>query len=801
MTDPLEIENLHVRFRTCSETVHAVSGASFEIAPGEVVGLVGESGCGKSATARSIVRLESPGEITDGSIRYGDRELTTADDRTLRRLRGRELAMVFQDPSTTLNPVYPVGEQIAEALRVHRDPDRQPFLRELALGTSSRLRSTELRSDVLELMETVGIPRPSERIDAYPHQFSGGMRQRAMLAIALARRPSVLIADEPTTALDATTQAAVLERLAELNETREMGMLVISHDFDVVSALCDRVVVMYDGVVVERGPVDELRSNPAHPYTKALLECLPSRADPGSRLPTIEGVPSDGTAPSAGCAFADRCPFAVDDCRERDPPVVSVGPDRTVRCGVPEARDASLEATDARRTVGETETGGSTESNASDASNAPHEPNAPDESDTPAAVAVDGGTAASPATATGDSRAVDEPGAAPSLEPDDSSPDDESRRTNEPIVELESVAKSFRRSDALVDRLLGTDDRIPAVRGVSLELRPGETVGLVGESGCGKSTLARLIAGLEVPDEGTVSLHGRRVGGVDERTSAQLAEIGVVFQHPGASLNPKRTVAQSIAEPLLEAGWSKSRRTDRVAELLALVGLPPECGDRYPNQLSGGQRQRVAIARAIALDPSVLVVDEPTAALDVSTQATILNLLADVRDELGLATLFVSHDLEVVRHVADRVAVMYCGRLVETGPARSTLSTPTHPYTSALLDAVPDDRGIRNDGTDADRRDETLAGEPPSPAEPPSGCAFHPRCPLATEDCSRVEPSLEPADDTDSRSRCLYADELAADADRSRSTGERRDADSSTADTAEESRSETTEDTDDLPER
>ncbi|WP_306053799.1 dipeptide ABC transporter ATP-binding protein [Natronococcus wangiae] len=717
MSDALEIDDLHVRFDAGSETIHAVNGASFEIAPGEVVGLVGESGCGKSVTARSIVRLEPPGEIVEGSIRYGDRDLTAADDRTLRRLRGRELAVVFQDPSTSLNPVYPIGEQIAEALRIHRDPDKQPFFRELALGASSRVRSSKRRSDVLDLMDDVGIPRPAERIDAYPHQFSGGMRQRAMLAIALARRPSLLIADEPTTALDATTRTAILERLADLNEKRGMGMLVISHDFGVVSSLCDRIVVMYDGVVVERGPTAKLRSDPAHPYTKALLGCLPRRADPQSRLPTVPGTPPDGSAPPAGCAFADRCPFAADDCRKSDPPAVSVGADRAVRCSVREAREASIETMRDERTGGRSE-----------------------RPTTPSALAVDGGTDAFALAS-----------AAETL-PENATADSDAAEP--PIVELEDVTKSFRASDALLDRLLGADDRVPAVRGVSLELRPGETVGLVGESGCGKSTLAELIAGLEAPDDGTVRLRGRRVGSVDARTAEQLAEIGVVFQHPGASLNPKRTVAESIEEPLVEAGWLASRRADRVAELLSQVGLPADAGDRYPRQLSGGQRQRVAIGRALALEPSVLVLDEPTAALDVSIQATVLNLLAELQEELGLAYLYVSHDLDAVRHVADRVAVMYCGRLVETGPAHATLSSPTHPYTRTLLNAAP---GL--DG--ADRLEAALAADPPDPADPPSGCAFHPRCPIAEDDCSRIDPALEAVGDA--RSRCLYADERSDD--------------------------------------
>ncbi|WP_049921262.1 dipeptide ABC transporter ATP-binding protein [Halopiger djelfimassiliensis] len=710
MSGALEVEDLHVRFRTRSGPIHAVNGASFAVAPGEIVGLVGESGCGKSVTARAITRLEEPGEITAGSIRFDGDDLTAADDRTLRRLRGRELAMVFQDPSTTLNPAYPIGEQIAEALRVRRDPDRQPFVRELAAGMSSRLRSRRTRSTVLELLETVGIARPEARIDDYPHQFSGGMRQRVMLAIALARRPSLLIADEPTTALDTTTQAAILDRLAELNDEYGTGMLVISHDLGVVSELCDRIVVMYDGVVVEQGPTERLRSNPAHPYTKALLGCLPHRFEPGTRLPTVEGTPPDGSAPPDGCAFADRCPFATEGCHDTSQPVVSVGDDHTVRCSVPGAREASLESLRAKP-----------------------EP-------------------------AGDARDFSRTRRGSTDEP----------RPDEPVVELEGVTKTFRQSESLVDRLLGrgAEDGRTAVRDLSLELRAGETVGLVGESGCGKSTLAQLIAGLETPTAGTVRLRGERVGDVNSRTAAQRSDVGFVFQNPGTSLDPKRTVAESIADPLSEAGWKRSRRRERVTDLLSLVDLPLEYADRYPGQLSGGQRQRVAIARALALDPAVLVLDEPTAALDVSTQARILNLLADLQDALGFASLFVSHDLDVVRHVADRIAVMYLGRLVEVGPATRVFSQPTHPYTHALLDAIPGDRG---------ETDRALgSAEPPDPASPPDGCSFHSRCPIARPDCSRTEPALESIDGV--RSRCLYATAWSPD-DRNGRSSERTDVD------------------------
>ncbi|ARS90182.1 ABC transporter ATP-binding protein [Natrarchaeobaculum aegyptiacum] len=717
---PLEVSDLHVRFRTRSGPVHAVNGATFTVDAGEIVGLVGESGCGKSVTARSIVRLEDPGEIVRGSVTFDGTDLTAADDRTLRRVRGRELAMVFQDPETTLNPTYTVGEQIAEAIRVHRDPAAQPFVRELLAGVTSRLGSSETRERVLELLAEVGIPDPDARIDDYPHQFSGGMRQRVMLAIALARRPSLLIADEPTTALDTTTQAAILDRLATLNDEYGMGIVLISHDLGVVSRLCDRIVVMYDGVVVESGPTEALLSNPGHPYTKALLGCLPGRSTPSEPLPTVGGTPPDGSPPPAGCVFADRCPFAREDCRSAEQPVVTLESGQTVRCGVPAARGADLESLREAIRVDRPGTGMSTTD------------------DEAASVAVDGGVA------TGAVTARTQNSASTSGQP---TPD------ADPILELEGVTRSFRTSEGLIDRFVGTDERLTAVSDVSLSLRAGETLGLVGESGCGKSTLARLIAGLESPTAGTVSLHGEPVDDVDSRRPDQLADVGVVFQHPGSSLDPRLTVGESIAEPLVEAGWAADRREARIDDLLSLVDLPTDLADRYPRQLSGGQRQRVAIARALALEPSLIVLDEPTAALDVSIQATVLNLLSRLQSDLDLAYLFVSHDLEVVRHVADRVATMYLGRLLEVGPASQVLSRPAHPYTATLLEAIPGRDGSADAGG--------LAGEPPSPTDRPSGCPFHPRCPMADDDCLTQHPDWQAVGEA--VSRCHYAEESATE--------------------------------------
>ncbi|AFZ74438.1 dipeptide ABC transporter ATP-binding protein [Natronobacterium gregoryi] len=712
----LNVSDLHVRFRTRSGPVHAVNGASFTVDAGEIVGLVGESGCGKSTTARSITRLEGPGEIVRGSLEFGGTDLTVADEHTLRRLRGRELAMVFQNPETTLNPTYTVGEQIAEALRVHRDPDDQPFFRELFAGVTSRIGSNRTRNRVLELMDEVGIPSPDARIDDYPHQFSGGLCQRAMLAIALARRPSLLVADEPTTALDTTTQAAILERLSTLNDEYGMGILLISHDLGIVSQLCDRTIVMYDGVVVESGPTEQLLSNPAHPYTKALLDCRPSRSEPGETLPTVGGSPP-GDSPPAGCRFVERCPFARDSCRDDGQNAVSLPSGRVVRCDVPAARDADLESV-----------GTATEY------------------DCPEPTVEDDPSTTANGMATDSSTGPDTPRRRPST----SATDDETDRV-EPVLELESVTKSFRTADGVLDRVLGTDEQLPAVSDVSLELRRGETLGLVGESGCGKSTLARVIAGLESPTDGTVSLHGEPVGDVDSRRTDQLSEVGVVFQNPGTSFDPRLTVGESLAEPLLEAGWEATRRKRRIEELLSLVELPLEYADRYPGQLSKGQLQRVGIARALALEPAILLLDEPTGALDVSVQATVLNVLARLQADLDLTYLFVSHDLEVVRHVADRVATMYLGQLLEIGPASRILSQPAHPYTAALLAAIPDSAPAA--GT------EELAGEPPSPTDPPTGCTFHPRCPLATEECKRHTPAREPVGN--GYSRCHLADKLA----------------------------------------
>lgn len=706
----LDVSDLHVRFYTHSEVVHAVNGASFSIEDGEIVGLVGESGCGKSATAQSIVRLEDPGEITRGTVEFDGTDLTTADDITLRRLRGQEIGMVFQEPETALNPTYTIGEQIAEAFRVQCDPLDQPLFQELFASLGSRIRTKQPRDKVIELLDEVGISDPEDRVDDYPHQFSGGMSQRVMLAIALACQPSLLIADEPTTGLDTTTQAEILDRLATLSNRYEMSILLISHDMSVISRLCDRIIVMYDGVIVESGSKNQLLKNPAHPYTKALIGCLPGRSKSDEVLPTIDENPPSESLPSSGCVFVDRCPAARKECENSDPPTVELESEQLVRCGVPEARKTDFKTLYRNSADSMDDT--------LPASNQRHS-----------------------VLMAGNHEEQTDPLTEVMTEWSE-------RSASTSLIEVENVTKTFETSDTTLDRMLGSDDQLVAVNDVSLQIQPGETLGLVGESGCGKSTLARIIAGLESPTAGTVKIDGESVGNVSSRRSNQLSEIGFVFQNAKASLNPKRTVKESIAEPLYEIGWDRKRRAERVERLLSLVSLPQEFATRYPDQLSGGQLQRVVIARSLAPEPSVLLLDEPTAGLDVSVQGSILNLLKRLQDKLGLSYLFVSHDLRVAQHVADRIATMYSGQLLEVGPANRMFSEPTHPYTATLLEAVPREHKTANK--------KMIKKGPTNSAGLPSGCVFYPRCPVSDEECEQVKPAWETVGGINSR--CHYAE-------------------------------------------
>ncbi|MEO5874069.1 MAG: ABC transporter ATP-binding protein [Streptosporangiaceae bacterium] len=612
----LEVRELQVSFGGKA----AVRGVSFEVAAGEVLGVVGESGSGKSATALAVMGLLPAAGRAGGEVLLRGEQLLGRPDRELAGVRGRHLAMIFQDPLSALTPVFTIGDQIAETVRIH---------------TGATARAALARA--VELLDLVGIP--AARARSFPHELSGGMRQRAMIAMAIANDPLVLIADEPTTALDVTVQAQILEVLRLAREATGAALVMITHDLGVIAGCADRIAVMYGGRLVEQGPVQDVFDRPRHPYTSGLLRAVP-RLDSARRLLPIEGFPPQ--RPEPGCQFAPRCPLVSEACTQAEPRL----PD------------------------------------------APH-----------SAACI------KPTQRRGESEHEDEATVVMKVFP-------EPRQ----VLEVRGLVRHHRvNRGAWVRRRAGV---VRAVDGINLDVREGETLGLVGESGCGKTTALMEILSLRRPQDGTISVLGQDTATLSRRDRRALrGEVQVVFQNPMASLDPRMPVGDIIAEPLVTHG-----RPDRVGELLALVGLDPGDAGRYPREFSGGQRQRVGIARALALAPRLIVLDEPVSALDVSVQAGILNLLRDLKDRLGLAYLFVSHDLAVVRQLADRVAVMYLGRIVETGPVEQIYSAPNHPYTQALLSAapVPDPRAERA------RMRVPLPGEAVPVA---AGCEFRPRCP------------------------------------------------------------------------
>ncbi|SFJ45539.1 peptide/nickel transport system ATP-binding protein [Amycolatopsis sacchari] len=619
MTDlVLEAEDLRVQF---GQTV-AVDGVSLRVRRGHIVGLVGESGSGKSVTARTLMRMvPEPGRVTGGTVRFDGQDLLALPEREMRSVRGERIAMVFQDPQASLNPVMTIGAQVAEALIVH--------------GTSRR----EAHRRAVELLELVGIPDAERRAGEHPHQFSGGMRQRVVIAMALAGDPALLVADEPTTALDVTIQAQILRLLAELRDRIGVAVLLITHDMGVVAELCDELAVMYGGRIVETGTVAEVFAEPAHPYTRDLLRAMPRLDDVRRRLYAIPGQAPDPAHLPMGCAFHPRCALAQDRCREEKPALTPFADGREVACWFPV-----------------------------DTSETPKEP-----ATTAARVA---------------------PG-------------------EKPVLEIEDLRVNVG----------GRRDPVYAVDGVGLRVHAGETLGLVGESGCGKSTLARTVVGINEPVSGGIRVLGKDFTEMARReVAAARRKVQYVFQDPYASLNPRRTIRQVLDEALEVAGVAPAQRRARSVELLELVGLGERHLDRYPHAFSGGQRQRIGIARALAVEPECLVLDEPVSALDVSIQAQVMNLLTDLRDRLGLGYLFIAHDLAVVRSISDRVAVMYLGRIVETGPAEDVYRAPQHPYTVSLLSSSP--------SMERERERIVLTGDLPSPKNPPSGCRFRTRCPI-----------------------------------------------------------------------
>jgi peptide/nickel transport system ATP-binding protein len=677
-TPLLRVRGLRTAFHLKAGTVQAVNDVSFDVWPGDVLGIVGESGSGKSVTARSIMRMvRYPGEVVDGSVELDGEDLLALPEREMRRRRGSAVAMVFQDPQAALNPVMTVGAQIVEALTIH-GADR-----------------AAARRRALELLDQVGIPDAATRFDQYPHQFSGGMRQRVVIAIALANDPALLIADEPTTALDVTIQAQILRLLLKLREELGLAIAIITHDMGVVAEMCSRVAVMYGGRVVEQGTVEQVLQRPRHPYTAALLAAMPRIDDDhiGEPLPAIPGAPPDPAALPAGCAFAPRCGLAEPACHERPPALLPIGGEGQLSACYLAHRGAEVVVVE------------------------------------PEARTVSTVVRRDPVV-----------GVAPALEVDGLRVDVGSRRRG-----------LFRR-----------DAPVYAVDAVSLAVHPGETLGLVGESGCGKSTLSRSIVGIAPVAGGAVRVDGHDVTAMgDAELKRVRSTVQYVFQDPYASLNPRRTIRQSIVEALTLRGLRGAELERSARSLMDQVGLRAEYLDRYPHAFSGGQRQRIGIARALARQPKVLILDEPVSALDMSIQAQIINLLEELQRELDLGYLFIAHDLSVVRHLSDRVAVMYLGRIVETGSAASVYTHPQHPYTVALLSSSP-----APSVEDRTRERIVLQGDLPSPANPPSGCRFRTRCPigpLANPDrtvCVEVDPELHAVHSGQSVA-CHFAGELA----------------------------------------
>ncbi|ROS74957.1 peptide/nickel transport system ATP-binding protein [Curtobacterium sp. PhB130] len=697
MTDPLlSVSDLSVTFNANSRPVYAVRGVDYEVRQGEFLGIVGESGSGKSVSSMAVMGLLPSSAQVGGSIKYDGQELVGLNDREMSKLRGRDIAMVFQDPLSALTPVYTIGQQIVEGLRLH---DRS-------------LTAHAARTRAEELLRVVGIPNAARRLDAFPHEFSGGMRQRAMIAIAIANDPKLIIADEPTTALDVTIQAQILDVLQTAKDMTGAAVVLITHDLGVVAGNADRVAVMYAGRIVETAPVQTLFREPVMPYTIGLLRSMPNMSAPRTeRLVPLEGRPPLLTQQPTGCPFADRCPAAIDACRDGEPALLA-----------PSITNAGA------GTVGET---------------------------VPGSVAdlATGATVAAPAVLPDHTAACirrDEI-AAGTLERSEifPRPDDiEEAATDhgdDVVLRLDDVVKTFPLTKgAVFRRRIG---EVHAVDGISLELKRGKVLGLVGESGCGKTTTIMEILELAGAQQGSITVNGVDTATLSKRDRLALrSDIQVVFQDPMASLDPRLDIGSVIGEPLTVQGVPKAEIRQRVQDSLALVGLEPSYIDRFPHEFSGGQRQRIGIARALIVEPKILVLDEPVSALDVSVQAGVINLLEDLKHRLGLSYLFVAHDLSVVRHIADDVAVMYLGRIVEYGEGDLVFDDPQHPYTRALLSAVP----VPDPDAEAARGRILLEGDLPSPTERVDGCRFRTRCPLyqlldetRQEQCRSIDPSLQ----------------------------------------------------------
>ncbi|MEC0175308.1 ABC transporter ATP-binding protein [Paenibacillus favisporus] len=728
MSTLLDIRELSVDFTTRKGTLQAIRDVTLSIEAGETVCLVGESGSGKTVASKAIMRLidHENGRISGGSLLLDGTDLAGLPEAELRRIRGKRMAMVFQEPMAAFDPVFTIGQQIQETILQHEKVSKR-----------------EARERAVRLLKRVGIPEPELRLKQYPGELSGGMLQRAMIAMALSCGPDLLIADEPTTALDVTIQAQILRLLKELQAELGMSILLITHDLGIAAEIADRVVVMYAGEIVEEAPASELFRLPRHPYTRGLLRSVATLDTVrGTKLHSIEGsIPSLAALPQ-GCRFHPRCPFATERCMQEAPVLTESGERRSACWHAEElVRSEGWMAPVVPAGSGAAEGSGTAEGfGAAAASNA---------------MAVSGAAAGS-----GDPAASSETAALRVTREGGAEENIEGRREA-------GSAGAAEEADALftVDHLkkyypvhgggIGKAKKlIRAVDDVSFTIRKRETFGLVGESGSGKSTLGRVLLQMERATAGTVLFDGKdltNLGGRELRAARQ--HMQTIFQDPYGSLDPRWKIGDSIAEPLKVHGQGQRSPADisrRVSELLELVGLDPSWAQRYPHEFSGGQRQRIGIARAIALNPRFILADEAVSALDVSVQAQIINLLQDLQQKLGLTYLFIAHGLQVVRHLSDRIGVMYLGKLVEIAPSESLFLAPAHPYTQALIEAIP--QTTPRQGQPAG----SLEGEIPSPANPHSGCRFHTRCPFATDRCRQEEPALRQLD-SGHHAACHYA--------------------------------------------
>jgi peptide/nickel transport system ATP-binding protein len=672
----LRVAGLKTELEASGAAVRAIDGVELDLRRGETFAIVGESGCGKSMTALSILRLlPETGRIIAGSVELQRTELLSLSEAAMRGVRGRRIAMIFQEPATSLNPVLTVGAQVLEVLGRH-------------IG----LQGGAAVQRALALLDSVGIPDPARRLGEFPFQLSGGLKQRVMIAMALAGEPDLLIADEPTTALDVTIQAQVLDLLRELQRSRGMSILLITHDLGIVAQMAHRVAVMYAGQIVETADRERFFAAPQHPYTLKLFAALPGAGKRGGDLAVINGQVPPLTGEFGGCRFAERCDFAFERCRAEVPGWTVMAGGHQVRCFLRETLRAE----------------------------------APQERAISSALASGVDVRQGPAPA--------EAGSVRSM----------------PLLSVRGMKVHFPIRRGVLRRTVG---HVLAVDGIGLELAAGRTLALVGESGCGKTTVGKAILQLLRPTDGVVAFDGIELTAIrGEALRKRRSEFQIIFQDPYASLNPRMRVGDALGEGMMALATEANREAveRRIDELLSQVGLASEAKYRYPHEFSGGQRQRIAIARALAVRPRLIVCDEPTSALDVSVQAQILNLLKSLQRDLGLAYLFITHNIAVVEYLAHDVAVMYLGRIVESGTTEEVLGSPKHPYTQALLAAVP-----RVDSLEQ-REFTRLEGELPSPVHPPAGCHFHPRCPKATAQCREAYPEAVRLSSTHAVNCVLY---------------------------------------------